>query len=79
MTPTNADQPQRPKTFKGVLRFVVRRPVLVAWLVALAVLPVVFQDHVPDPWSGLIYLVITPISVWSIEASLERAYPHDNG
>ncbi|MGN9791052.1 hypothetical protein ACTMTU_08090 [Streptomyces sp. OZ13] len=73
MDPTSADRPQRPRTFTTVLRHIVRRPLLIARLVALGVLAGVAQSKVPQPWSSLIYISIMAVVVISITRSLDRA------
>ncbi|MFD8424747.1 hypothetical protein [Streptomyces sp. NPDC059466] len=61
----------------GILRHAVRRPLLIVWLAALAVTAVVAQSWIPDPWSGLIYIVILPAGVISISRSAERHHSAD--
>lgn len=56
------------------LRHLARRPLLLAWFVALAALSVVLQSKIPQPWSGLIYLVITPAALVPATRSFERAH-----
>ncbi|MFG3379645.1 hypothetical protein [Streptomyces sp. NPDC047999] len=73
MDPTSADRPQQPRTFTSVLRHVARRPLLIVWLVTLAALAGVAQSEIPQPWSGLIYILIIPAAVISITRSLDQA------
>lgn len=73
MDPRSAERPQQPRTFTRVLCHVARRPLLIAWLLALAVLAGVVQSRIRQPWSGLIYIVITPAAVVSITRSLDQA------
>ncbi|MGW0779033.1 hypothetical protein ACWGI0_26015 [Streptomyces sp. NPDC054802] len=73
MDPRNAERPQQPRTFTRVLCHVARRPLLIAWLLALAGLAGVVQSRIPQPWSGLIYIVLTPAAAISITRSLDQA------
>ncbi|MEV6055323.1 hypothetical protein [Streptomyces sp. NPDC052107] len=74
MKPTDANAAQQPGRFTGILRHLARRPLLLAWLVALAALSIALQSEIPQPWSGLIYLVVTPAAVIPATRSFERAH-----
>ncbi|MET9377895.1 hypothetical protein ABZX98_27830 [Streptomyces sp. NPDC002992] len=74
MNPASGDRPQQARTFTGNLRHVARRPLLGAWLGALAVLAGVVQVQVSQPWAGLLCLVIMSVVVISVGRSLERSH-----
>lgn len=57
----------------------VRRPLLILWLVALASVEVVLEQWTPQPWSALTYVVIMPVGVVSVASSVERHYSADDG
>ncbi|WP_369260165.1 hypothetical protein [Streptomyces sp. R35] len=69
MRPTSAERTDERPKFTSVARHVARRPLLMLWLVAVAVGVTVLRSRIPEPWSGLALLPAMPLGVWSISRS----------
>lgn len=61
--------------FAQVLRHVMRRPLLVIALVAIAVLTIMLRNALPQPWDGLSYgfAIFSGMSAVSLSLSRSRA------
>ncbi|MGW2934053.1 hypothetical protein ACWDA7_19880 [Streptomyces sp. NPDC001156] len=72
MQPPTVNHVQQSGKFTGRLRRLARLSLLLAWFVVLAVLTVVLQSKIPQPWSGLVYLVAMPAAILPAKRSFGR-------